>query len=135
MFVTVLVIAIIFVAGLVLDGGNILAAQRQAGNEAESAARAGAQHLDVDALRSTNEHRLDEGAATAAVNDFVSNELGSGHHVVGTPSFTCDTVTVTIEIDQRLLILGIAGLIPRPVSATATARIERGVASADPSTC
>ena len=40
-FVVIFAVALVFVAGLVLDGGRMLAEHRQAGNLADSAARAG----------------------------------------------------------------------------------------------
>ena len=46
-FVAILAVSIIFVTGLVLDGGYVLAAKREANNLAEQAARAGAQHVDA----------------------------------------------------------------------------------------
>jgi len=132
-FVVIMVTAIIFIAGLVLDGGNVLAAKRQAGDEAESAARAGAQALDIDAARSAaNAHRLDPDAAAQAVQDYVSR---TGHRVVGAPQVDCDTVTVTVAIDQPLYILGIGGLGTQTVLGTASARNERGVGAAEGSTC
>ena len=44
-FVVTLAAALILLAGLVLDGGLVLAAKRRAINEAEAAARAGAQQI------------------------------------------------------------------------------------------
>ena len=40
-FVVGFMLALLLVAGLVIDGGNVLAARREAANVAESAARAG----------------------------------------------------------------------------------------------
>ena len=58
-FVVIFTIALVFVAGLVFDGGQILAARREASNVAESAARAGAQAIDEGELRRSGQIRLD----------------------------------------------------------------------------
>ncbi|MEZ5230977.1 MAG: Tad domain-containing protein [Acidimicrobiales bacterium] len=58
-FTVVMTVALLFMAGLVFDGGQILNARRVAANIAESAARAGAQELDEDAARGTGATTLD----------------------------------------------------------------------------
>lgn len=50
-FATVFTMAVVFVFGLVYDGGRMLATQRQADNEAAGAARAAAQAIDEERLR------------------------------------------------------------------------------------
>src|SRR3546814_2863091 len=52
-FVVIMTSALLAMAGLVIDGGYALAAHRRAFNEAEAAARAGAQAVDLDTLRAT----------------------------------------------------------------------------------
>ncbi|MEO7556204.1 MAG: pilus assembly protein TadG-related protein [Acidimicrobiales bacterium] len=128
-FVTIIVVAIIFVAGLVLDGGNLLAARREASNEADAAARAGAQAVDLDALRADSKEckplLLSQDAASDAVRKYAT--FLPGGHTVRSVVVAGDTVTVTIDIDQQLYILSLAGNRFRTVSATASARIVRGV--------
>jgi len=50
-FVVVLMVALLALAGLVLDGGRYFTAQRNARNTAAAAARAGAQGISEDSLR------------------------------------------------------------------------------------
>jgi Flp pilus assembly protein TadG len=124
-FVTVLTVCLVLLAGLVLDGGNLLAAKRQAINEAEAAARAGAQALQPDTLRAGTV-TIDPAAATTAVADYLT---ATGHH--GTTDVTGDTVTVTITIHQHLAILGLGGLHDITVTGHGAARALRGVTRAD----
>lgn len=50
-FVAAFAVALVAVAGLVVDGGYLLAGRSAALDEAEAAARAGAQAVDVGVLR------------------------------------------------------------------------------------
>lgn len=120
-FVTIFVVALLFVIGLVLDGGYVLAAKREAGNVAAQAARAGAQQLDVDRLRSEDVDVLDVAAAEAAAEAFLAR-VGHRGEVVADE----ERVTVTVEVDRRMLILGIGGLDEVTVSATGEARAVEG---------
>lgn len=121
-FVTIFTVALIFVVGLVLDGGNLLAAKRQADNEAESAARAGAQALSLDRLRASGDQQLDPAQAEAAADAHLAL-LGRQ----GTIAVVGDSVTVTVEIVQPLQILGIGGLAQVTVTGQGRARTVRGV--------
>ncbi|HEY9558825.1 MAG TPA: pilus assembly protein TadG-related protein [Acidimicrobiales bacterium] len=125
-FVTILTVAIIFVTGLVLDGGYVLAAKREANNVAEQAARAGAQHVSEDALRGSGEFRLDDGAAVGAAEAFLARR---GHR--GDARVEGESVIVTVEIDRPLLILGAAGMADVVVTGTGTARPVFGVDAAE----
>ena len=57
--------ALLLFAGLVYDGGQLLAAKRRADNEAAAAARAGAASISEDAFRSSNTE-IDAATASAA---------------------------------------------------------------------
>lgn len=120
-FVTVFVVALLFVTGLVLDGGYVLAAKRQAANVAGQAARAGAQQLDVDRLRNENVDALDVEAATTAAREFLER-VGHDGDVVADE----DGVQVTVRVRRRMLILGIGGLNEVTVSGTGEARGVQG---------
>ncbi len=120
-FVTVMTMAVIFVVGLVLDGGRMLTAHRHAVNVADAAARAGAQLLDLDELRASGVRRLAEAAAEAAAEDF-AREVGPAGLTVEADA-AADRVTVTVAFDEDLLILPGGA---RGVRATATARLADG---------
>lgn len=126
-FVTILTVAIIFVIGLVLDGGYILAAKREASNVAEQAARAGAQELSEDVVRDTGRVELAGDRARVAAESFVARR---GHR--GQARIEGGSVVVTVEVDRSLLILGAAGLADVVVTGTGSARPVVGIDAPEP---
>lgn len=121
-FVSVFMIALLMVAGLVIDGGNTLAARREASNVAESAARAGAQAIDENAARSGDGVRLDPASARRRAETYLA---AAGYD--GVVSIEGQSVLVEVTIDQRLFILGIAGIADTSVTGRGSARGVRGV--------
>lgn len=121
-FVVGFAAAILLVAGLVFDGGYVLAARRRAFNEAEAAARVGADALGVDAYRSSGGIALDAGPAVSAAQGYLAQ---TGHR--GTVRVLGDRVVVEVSVDQPLQILGMAGIGSMTVSGTGEARAVRGV--------
>ena len=99
-FVAVVATALVMVAGMAYDGGQILAAQASVRSDAGKAARAGAQQIDTTHLRSTGETILDPGEAEAAALAFLERSGSSGTVVVNGASVT---VTVTAIQPMRIL--------------------------------
>lgn len=99
-FVAVIATALVLVAGMAYDGGQVIAAHNAARNDAESAARAGAQQIDIDHLRATNEPTLDATAAEQAAVEFLERSLATGTATVSGAS-----ITVTVTAVQPMLIL------------------------------
>ena len=99
-FVAVIALALLMVAGLVYDGGEVLAAQARARDIAANAARAGAQEIDLDALRLGGAAVLMPTRAVAAARAFLDAEGVLGDIVV-----TGDRITVTVRLrhDMRIL--------------------------------
>ncbi len=126
-FVATFTVALIAIAGLVVDGGYVLAARRAALDEAEAAARAGAQAVDEDAVRRGEPVRIDPDAARARVAEFLAR---TGHD--GSAEVSGDTVTVHIKVDQRLAILGMFGVRPVTVEASGSAHGVQGVQDGEP---
>ena len=125
-FVTLLAVALLLCAGLVVDGGRILAARRQAADVAGGAARAGAQAVSVDELRATNRQTLDPGRARADAEAYLAQAGAKGEvDVEG------DTVRVTVHQTTPMVILGIAGLVDKKVTGVGVARTVRGVQEAE----
>lgn len=124
-FVACLTVALLAMAGLVVDGGNTLAARRRLFNEANAAARAGAQAADEQSLR-RGTVRLNAAAARTRALDHLRR---SG--LTGTVEVTNDTVTVKTTATQPVTVLGIIGIGPLTVHASGTARALRGVTSPD----
>lgn len=109
MFIAVLGVAFVMVAGLAIDGGRKLGALSDARDLADNAARAGAQAVDADTYRTSGIIVLNPTAATQAASDYLA---ATGH--TGTITVTADTVTVTVglRVDTRIL--------PGPLNVTAT---------------
>ncbi|HSK21615.1 MAG TPA: pilus assembly protein TadG-related protein [Egicoccus sp.] len=114
-FVAVIAFALVMVAGMAYDGGQVLVAHQAARNDAERAARAGAQQIDLTHLRQTNQPRLDPAGAEAAAQGYLA-QTGSS----GTVAVDGATITVTVTRVQPLLILPSADRVIT-VSETATA--------------
>jgi hypothetical protein len=119
-FVVVFTVALILMAGLVLDGGLTLAAKVQAIDDAQAAARAGAQAIDLSTFRTTGQITLDPAQATADADDYLST---AGH--TGTVTVNGDQVTVTVSLSQPMQILDIAGIKQLTVTGTGTATAEQ----------
>ncbi|HEY9564995.1 MAG TPA: pilus assembly protein TadG-related protein [Nocardioides sp.] len=99
-FVAVVATALVMVAGMAYDGGQVIAAHSAARNHAERAARAGAQQIDLDHLRATNEPHLDPAAAEVAAVQYLARAGATGTATVSGAS-----VTVTVTRTQPMLIL------------------------------
>jgi Flp pilus assembly protein TadG len=99
-FVAVVAFALVMVAGMAYDGGQVISAHNAARNDAEQAARAGAQQIDLTHLRKTNEPRLDTAKAESAALDYLAQSGATGTVAVADAS-----VTVTVTRVQPLRIL------------------------------
>ncbi len=121
-FVVIFVMALMLMAGLVIDGGMVLAAKRNAVNEAEGAARAGAQAVDVGRYRQSGVVVLNADQARRAAQSYID---ATGH--TGTVAVIGDQVNVTITQDEPARVLSIAGLTSFTVHGAGTARAVRGI--------
>ena len=99
-FVAVVAFALVMVAGMAYDGGQVIHAHSAARNDAEQAARAGAQQIDITHLRQTNEPRLDPAEAESAALDYLAQVGATGTVVVDDAD-----ITVTVTRIQSLHIL------------------------------
>jgi len=115
-FVAVVATALVMVAGMAYDGGNVVATHGDARAHAQKAARAGAQRIDRDTLRETGAIVLDRDAATAAALAYLT-EAGA----TGTAEVTGATITVTVTAVAPMRILPVSDrTISARNSATAT---------------
>lgn len=124
-FVVALTLALMLTAGLVYDGGRILASRQRARDLADNAARAAAQRVDLNALRAGSALELDTAAAEFAANDYLA---AAGYD--GEVTVTGDTVEVTVSITTEMVLLQLAGIGQRTVNGTGQAHIVRGVTGA-----
>lgn len=126
-FVVVFSLTLLVVAGLVLDGGLLLNARQQAADIAGEAARAGAQAVDIGALRASGRHAIDPLQALADADAYLRQVDADG--VV---TATAEQVTVTVTRSQRLQLLPLVGLREATVTGTGSARSARGVDEVQP---
>jgi hypothetical protein len=120
-FVVVFTLALFLLAGLVLDGGLALAARVQAIDDAQAAARSGAQAIDLPTYRATGQIVLDPTQAAADAENYLA---AAGH--TGTVTVNGDQVTVTVTITQPTQILDIAGIDHFTETGTGSATAEQG---------
>ncbi|PPK63369.1 putative Flp pilus-assembly TadE/G-like protein [Actinokineospora auranticolor] len=120
-FVVVLVTGILVLAGLTLDGGLALAAKVRASGQAEAAARAGAQAIDLTAYRATGTLRLVPAQAVANAQAHLAAEGATG-----TVTITDDTVTVTVTAVHPTQLLGLVGITSFSVHGQGSAHPQRG---------
>lgn len=126
-FVIVFAAALVLVSGLVVDGGRMLTAHREAGNLADSAARAGAQAVDDARVRAGDPVVLDaEGAVTSACSLLATAGRPCGGGTGVTVSGNAVTVTVSDAVDLLLLPGG-----SRSLTAEGTACVAVGITSAE----
>jgi hypothetical protein len=124
-FVVIFTFALLLLAGLVIDGGLTLAAKVQAIDEAQAAARAGAQAINIPLFRSTGQVVLDPAAATQAAQAYLERTGNTG-----TVKVDGDDVSVTVSFTQPMQILSIAGLGHLTVTGSGSALAEHGVDAA-----
>ncbi|HPB45728.1 MAG TPA: pilus assembly protein TadG-related protein [Microthrixaceae bacterium] len=121
-FVVTMTTALLLVAGLVFDGGRMIAARRDADAVAAAAARAGAQGLDEAGLRATDAAPLDPAAAQARAQRYLAATPYTGNvAVVG------DTVSVDVARIQDVSILSLAGVGSSTVTGSGAAIAVRAV--------
>ena len=120
-FVVIFTLALLAMAGLVLDGGLALAAKVHAIDDAQAAARAGAQAIDIPLYRSTGTITLDPAQAVADAQGFLAV---AGEH--GTVTVTGETVAVTVTITQPTQILSVVGVDQLTVTGTGSATAQQG---------
>jgi len=119
-FVVVIMMALVLVAGLVLDGGLALAAKVQAIDDAQAAARAGAQAIDLPTYRATGQITLDAATATTDAEQSLTTAGQSG-----TVNVAGDVVTVTVTVTQQTQILDLIGVNALHETATGSATAEQ----------
>lgn len=121
-FVVSMTTALLLVAGLVFDGGRMIAARREADAVAAAAARAGAQGLDEAGLRQSDGVPLNASDVVRRVEGYLGRTDYSGG-----ASVSGDTVTVEVHRTQTLAILSLAGLASSDITGTGSARAVRAV--------
>ena len=122
LFTCLLTVAMLILIGLVVDGGYVLAARRRAIDEANGAARAGAEALAPSSYRTSGSLDLDPAAADAAAQSYLA---AAGHS--GIVTVNGNDVTVTLNFDQPMSLLRIIGIDAVNVSGRGQAHSVRGI--------
>lgn len=126
-FVVVLMLGVLTLAGLTLDGGLALAATTRATGQAEAAARAGAQAVDLTAYRATGALRLQPTEAIAHARAHLAAEGATG-----TVTASTTTVTVTVTTTEHTQLLGLIGITTFTVQGQGTAQPQHEITSTSP---
>lgn len=121
-YVVVTAVAALLFGGLALDGGFALAAKVRAMGQAQEAARAGAQEIDLIAYRADGTLRLAPNQAITAAHNY----LTASHHT-GSVSVTGNTVNVTVTINLSTQLLGLAAVDTITVTGRGEAQPQRGI--------
>ena len=128
-YLLIMSVALIVLAGLVLDGGAALTAHGTAADTAQQAARAGADALDETSLRTNTPAGLTANPAAArAAAARVLDAAG----VTGDITVNGATVTVTARATKPTAILAIVGIGQVGGAATATAVPLHGTTTGAP---
>lgn len=117
-FVVGFAVVLLACAGLVIDGGTALNARMTLADDVEQAARAGAQEIDIVALRSNDVVQLDARAAEGRARAY----LGSLGYSVSAANALGDTITVGAQDQVVPKLLSLVGVPPFDISASATAQ-------------
>jgi Flp pilus assembly protein TadG len=122
-------VALLAMAGLVIDGGASLAARAQAHDLADQAARAGADALSPQSLRAQTpqELRIDPDAARTAALSFLRAADATGTITIGQHD-----VSVTAHVQRQAVILSAFGLHDMSATATSSATIVHGTTQGRP---
>jgi Flp pilus assembly protein TadG len=126
-YVLIMTVALVVLAGLVLDGGAALTAHGRAADTAQQAARAGADALDETSLRAGTPAGLTANPAAARA---AAAAVLAAADITGDITVTGASVTVTARASNPTAILAIVGI--TRVGGTATAVPLHGTTTGAP---
>ena len=130
-FVLGLIVVLMVVAGLVIDGGRAVNARAEIMDDAEQAARTGANQIDPVELRASGQVRILPGAASAAAADYLTARGYDPGRIAVSSSEAQVEVTVRDTVPTSLLQLI---LIPSfEVEGSAVSRAAVGIVAEIPS--
>lgn len=128
-YLAVWAVAMLAMAGLVIDGGAAIAARARAADLAEQAARAGADALSPASLRGSRpaDLQVDPAAARTAADRVLT--LGGA---TGEVTIAGHYVSVTAHVPRQATVLTAVGVNDLTGSATATATVLHGTTTGGP---
>ncbi len=123
-----LFVALIALAGIVIDGGAKLNQAENATAIAQEAARAGAGMVNQANAYSTGSFTVDQGQAIAAAERYLAS---TGYHGTVTPVGT-ESIEVTVTVTEPTKVLSIIGIDSMTSTGSATASLVTGVTGPQP---
>lgn len=123
LLLAVLIIALLALAGLVIDGGRMLNQSASAYAIAQEAARAGAGMVDRSAAYRSGTFLVDQGQALAAARAY----LASTGYVGAVSADGPRQIKVTVTITGRTLVLSLIGIETMTSTGSAVASLVTGV--------
>lgn len=123
LMLAVLLVALLALAGLVIDGGRKLNQSASAYAIAQEAARAGAGMVDRSAAYRSGTFRVDEGQALAAARAYLA---GAGYSGAVTADGT-QRIRVTVTVTEPTLVLSLIGIDTMTSTGSAVASLVTGV--------
>ena len=120
-YAVIIAAVLMLMAGLCIEGGRVLNARATLADQAEQAARAGAQHLSTDDVRGG-------AAATSAARTYLAQ---GGLAQSSSVDVTARGVAVTVERDVPTTMLRLVGVTSIHVTVTGEARNAVGIFKED----
>lgn len=125
----IMTVALLALAGVVVDGGAKLNEAANASAVAQEAARAGAGLVNQGNAYSSGQFTVDSSQAVAAAQAYLASVVSDGNTAytgsVTTP--TSDSLQVTVTVTEPTRILSIIGIDSMSVTESATASLVTGV--------
>ena len=124
LMLAVMLVALLALAGVVIDGGAKLTAAENAAAVAQEAARAGAGLVNEATAHENGSFVVDEDQAIAAADDYLSSAGYAGHAAAGPGP---DEIQVTVTVNEPTKVLSIIGIDTITATGRATAQLVSGV--------
>jgi Flp pilus assembly protein TadG len=127
LFAVIFTLVVLMLAGLVYDGGLAVAARQRAADVAESAARAGANAIDVDAFRDRQVLVVDQAAACDNARQVVARDGDGSLADCWVDPADDQLVHVRVHVSVRPLLLALFRFPLFEAEADASARPVQGI--------
>lgn len=123
LMLAVLMLALLALAGLVIDGGRKLDATQKAYAIAQEAARAGAGQVNTSAAYGSGTFEVDPSQAKAAARAY----LASAGYRRWSVTVSGNSITVIVHVTERTEVLSLIGIATFTSSGSAVASLVSGV--------
>jgi Flp pilus assembly protein TadG len=124
LMIVILFVALVALAGIVVDGGAKLTEDENANAVAQEAARAGATTVDVSRAYSSGSFVVDQQGALAAASSYL---VSAGYHRYTVSADGATAIRVSVTITEPTRFLSLIGVGSFTCTGTATASLVTGV--------